>query len=71
MGVRKQKLTRQTKWQEQEALLAKLESALAQAVEQASHTMRETKVEIERSQELLDSIAHVPANWRTDGMPDQ
>ena len=71
MGARKQKLTRLTKAQERDALLARLESALATAVAQAAVTMRDTQAEIERSHDLLDDIAPLPAAARGTGMPDQ
>jgi hypothetical protein len=68
MRGRKQKLT---KTEEREQLLARLEDALARAVDHAAETMRNTKAEIERSYELLDEIAHLPRrSTRGDGKPD-
>jgi hypothetical protein len=71
MGGRKQKLTKVTKAQERDALLAALESALATTVEQAVRAMRDTQVEIERSHDLLDHIAHLPAPARGTAIPEQ
>jgi hypothetical protein len=64
----KQKLT---KTEEQEQLFSRLEEALARAVDHAAETMRNTRAEIERSQELLDEIAHRPReSARRNGKPD-
>jgi hypothetical protein len=55
MGARKHTLS---KFEERDALLAKLESALARAVEQANETLGRTKAEIERAQQLMDGFVH-------------